>query len=251
MNTKVINEFPDYEISETGRVFSNKRATRKELKVTYVQNAYALVSLSSRSKSVHRLVALAFIANPENKPLVNHIDGDKHNNVVTNLEWVTHKENSQHACDTGLNPKQKGETNAMAKLSNAKCYSLITEMLSGLSNEELAEEFSLHPRYVSLIRGKKRWIAMWDDDFRGIIPPKSSKPRTRGTKVRSTLSTDTQMSIISRIHLGASLKLLAEEYGLDPSVISRVKAEKAWPYAHNKFKQTKAQRLSNTSKESQ
>ncbi|CDQ22597.1 NUMOD4 domain-containing protein [Halobacillus karajensis] len=56
---------------------------------------------------VHRLVALAFIEKVEGKDYVNHIDGDHYNNSVSNLEWCTHKENSNHAFDTGLMPTSK------------------------------------------------------------------------------------------------------------------------------------------------
>lgn len=67
------------------------------------------------SKSIHRLVATAFIPNPENKPEVNHIDGNRLNNNVDNLEWATRIENMKHAVDTGLINNQFGEKASHSK----------------------------------------------------------------------------------------------------------------------------------------
>jgi len=73
----------------------------------YVDDGYLVVALYKNNKAkmeyVHRLVAEAFIPNPENKETVNHIDGNKQNNQVSNLEWSTYTENNYHAFETGLN----------------------------------------------------------------------------------------------------------------------------------------------------
>lgn len=76
------------------------------------KRGYYQVCLDRKTRQIHRLVAEAFIDNPENKPVVNHIDYDRKNNNVNNLEWVTYKENSYHSKDRMLcRNRMTGELN--------------------------------------------------------------------------------------------------------------------------------------------
>lgn len=106
---KDINNYEGlYQISSYGKVRSLDRGNRKGrvLKLNPTKG-YLGVFLSKYGNSnkfqVHRLVCQMFLENPENKCCVNHKDGDKSNNNVLNLEWVTHSENIKHAFDNGLN----------------------------------------------------------------------------------------------------------------------------------------------------
>lgn len=102
---KQIDRYPNYWVSTYGRVYSVKRGII--LKPFHDSWGYLNVVLRNENgghtTKVARLVALAFIPNPCNKEQVNHIDGDKENNHVENLEWATCSENIRHAVATGLN----------------------------------------------------------------------------------------------------------------------------------------------------
>ena len=100
-----------YQISNKGRVKSLIPSNRSKngkfiLKLTKVKNFYYTVTLykngASSSKKVHRLVAEAFLPRIAGKDIVNHLDGNKRNNWITNLEWVTFGENLKHAYEKGL-----------------------------------------------------------------------------------------------------------------------------------------------------
>lgn len=100
----IVDGFDGYLVSNCGRVVSLK--TGRELAWQIMPNGYAVVCLhknNQRSRAlVHRLVAKAFIDNPDSLPEVNHKDGDKLNNSVSNLEWMSREQNLRHAVDTGL-----------------------------------------------------------------------------------------------------------------------------------------------------
>ena len=93
-----------YFITDKGEVFSNKSGKLKRLKATNNGDGYECIKINKKTYRVHRLVATSFIENPDNKPQVNHKDGNKLNNNVSNLEWVTNAENQIHAWDIGLQP---------------------------------------------------------------------------------------------------------------------------------------------------
>lgn len=109
-----------YVVSTLGNVLGTKRNII--LKQSTNRKGYRQVVLSKhgeqKTMSVHRLVAEAFILNVNNKPQVNHIDGDKRNNRVTNLEWATNSENQLHAWSNGLQKDVSGSNNPKARKVN-------------------------------------------------------------------------------------------------------------------------------------
>lgn len=95
-----IPDFPDYQITSWGRVYSKK--TNMFIKPQVHDKGYLRVDLIDangirKHMKIHRLVAMAFIPNPEGKPQINHIDGNNQNNSISNLEWVTNWENTKKA----------------------------------------------------------------------------------------------------------------------------------------------------------
>ena len=126
-----------YEVNTLGQVKATKSG--KILSPQLGGNGYYKVGLRKQVGGIktreilHRLVATAFIPNPHNKPQVNHIDGNKLNNNVCNLEWVTASENSQHAFDTGLSkPHYKNIAKKFGKTSAYHYVELLNSSKDGL-----------------------------------------------------------------------------------------------------------------------
>lgn len=113
-----------YTINIEGKVRNKNNVVMK-----YYNNACGYLMLSFTSDvvscgyagvSIHRLIATHFIPNPENLPQVNHKDGNKHNNAISNLEWCTKSQNIKHAWDNGLlkAANNKGERHSQCKLTD-------------------------------------------------------------------------------------------------------------------------------------
>lgn len=148
-----------YEVSEAGEVYSLERTVLGKDGVTYpfkakhkskhvnVQTGYLQVNLwkngKGRMHDNHRLAAIAHIPNPENKPEVNHLDGDKLNPATYNLEWSTSSENSQHAVDTGLRTYP-------ARMSVAEFTECLQQAIAGESFASIAERTPYKHVYISI-----------------------------------------------------------------------------------------------------
>ena len=91
---KIIQEFENYSVSNLGCVKNDK--TNIILKPYYTTKGYRIVKLNNKNQRIHRLVALAFIPNPDNKLYVDHIDNNPQNNNMNNLRWCTQQENQQN-----------------------------------------------------------------------------------------------------------------------------------------------------------
>ena len=110
------------------------------------------------NKFVHRLVLETFKPHVNMNDLqVNHIDGDKLNNHLTNLEWVTARDNILHAYDIGLMTSRVGERNPSAKLSNADVLEILQRLYTGELHRDIASDYGVSPAYISLINTGRRW----------------------------------------------------------------------------------------------
>jgi len=148
-----------YSISEHGEVLNTK--TGRIVKPSFSTHGYKQISLRTEdgklTVKIHKLVAIHFIGEcPADKTAINHIDGDKTNNHYSNLEWVTNKENSNHARLSGLLLGYSGENNNNAKLTEAD-IPIIAEMAKTQRSDDIAEIFKVNDRTIRDVLSGKTW----------------------------------------------------------------------------------------------
>lgn len=162
---KVCKLCENYMVSDDGMV--KRIETGKVLKQKLDNDNYLSVSMSMGSRNnvkhplVHRLVAQAFIPNPENKPQVNHKDGDTTNNCVENLEWVTNSENQIHARQIGSKPDDRGSMSPNSSLSDNEiqyCRTMYKPRHKTYGCNALAKRFGVSKSTMSYILNNKTYI---------------------------------------------------------------------------------------------
>ena len=153
---KVIEEFPNYSISSSGRVKNN--ITGRVLKF-FITKGYKRVNLSGRKILIHLPVLEAFVSKrPEGKEC-NHKDGIKKNNYYRNLEWITRSENMIHAFENGLKVVPKGEVHHNTKLKDDEVWLIRRLLDGGFSQIFIGKMFKCSQTTISEIKNNKcRWV---------------------------------------------------------------------------------------------
>lgn len=170
---KWVKEYADtYEVSNLGRVRSHftsrgtRRPTPRVLKPWFINSGYPVIGLQHAGKTqralIHRLVAQAFVDNPQNKPCVNHIDSNRANPQAHNLEWVTRSENQKHAVKYGSLrvPGLKGEACASSVLTESQVREIRSTYVYGSSHANqrvLAQRYGVDQDTINNIVRRKTW----------------------------------------------------------------------------------------------
>lgn len=186
-----------YEVSNLGSVrsltrniFDGRWGYRifigKNIQGSFTMSGYPQVSMRVNGKAItrprHRLVAIAFLDNPNNLPTVNHKDGNKLNNSVENLEWCSWEDNHAHAVKMGL-CDSRGEKCGMSKLKEYQVREIHKKYLEGkLRQIDLAKEYNISREVIeSILKGRtwKHLNLLVTEDMR-----KNAEHRRRVTKIK-------------------------------------------------------------------
>lgn len=213
MIKKVIKEFPDYEISTCGRVF-NKEG--KELKFQVNVDGYWVINLHKEGKSHHRrrarLLAVTFIPNPDNLPVVNHIDHTRTNDNLENLEWVSYKSNSSKSVE--LHPERWKQ---QATITEDKAHLICQMIHDGNRNVDIKRELKVSLDIIKHIRRGQCWVEV------------SCNYKMQGSK--KAISPETAKWVCHKIKEGLSnseILELSECKALNRNIVKGIRGKRSW-----------------------
>lgn len=215
--------YPHYAATVDGKIYS--LYSHKFLSDNKKLGEYKSVTLCEdgirKEKTIHRLIALAFIPNPNEYPVVNHIDGNKHNNSVSNLEWCTYKDNVKHAMETGLMLSEV--INEYRSIPDDIVSQICILLEQGSRNKDICEMFGVSKVIVSEIKAGKIYKDISQDfNFRNI--PSSNR-----------ISEQKVINICESLQKGSSINKTRLFYGVAFSVVKNIKDRKTYTYISNNY----------------
>jgi len=213
--TMIKNIPSDYTIDKLGNVFNTR--SQKYIKGVVNSRGYRVYSINNRLMSGHRLVAEAFIDNPNNLSQVNHKDGDKLNNSVDNLEWVTPLQNTRHAIEYGLRDNS-GSNNPSSLLTNDDVEEIKIMGLNGVQQKDIAKHFNIDRTTVSDIFRNKTWKHVCVEGQEWLKSLSTKGERNASCKV----SDKEVLEIRKRYDSGEPIPSIAKDYPIQQQTVRKI-----------------------------
>ena len=224
---KIIPSYPYYSASSLGKIKRNAGTPRcpkdRILKPLNNPRGYFVVGLlrpetKQRPLMIHRLVLEAFCGEaPSDKHQGNHLNGNKTDNRIENLEWVTHAENIQHAYDTGLHGRYIGENASSAKLTNEQAIDILNRIANKEYRKDIAILYGISNKTIdTLVSGKSY----------AYLP----RPNMTSKRMGNHVLVEADVIQIKQLIGTTSSRAIGELFGVSGGTIDQIKHGRTWKH---------------------
>ena len=222
-----------YTVSKDGIIYDTNGNIVKPHPAFSKDGGYDCVALRDKSAGlnktmlVHRVVAKTFIPNPDDLPEVNHINLNKRDNRLCNLEWVSRSENSLHKLRNGIGPFLLGEKNVTSKYTDDQIEEVCKMLESGSDNVVISKKTGVSTAMVSMIKiGKVRQHQSSKYHWK-----KHKKSEMYGDNHHSlVINSDIARQICELLAAGERAKVIAKRFGIKKYVVDNIKYRTSWTY---------------------